>query len=266
MIITPFERAWQYRELIRAILTRELASRFSGSLFGWIWAVVSPLIMMAAYTVVFSGVLTVAGASGPTSFAGRSLVIFSGLTLFNLFSELFYRAPSLLHEHAGFLKKSIFPSESLAWIAVLRALVYAAISLAVLLGFELLLNGHLPWTILLLPIVIAPFVLFLLGGVWFFTAFGAFSRDIVHLMATILPLMMFITPVFYRFSDVPAGLRPWVQMNVLGDYIEMFREIVLYGRIPSLSLYAACFAVSYAVFLLGYQFFIRYKSILVDVI
>ena len=245
---------------------RELASRFSGSMFGWIWAIVSPLVMMGAYTVVFSGVLTIAGGGGQSSFGARSLVIFSGITLFSLFSELFYRAPGMLHEHAGFLKKSIFPSESLAWIAVFRALVYTAISFGVLLVFELVLTRHLPWTVLLVPLVIVPIVLFLLGCVWFFMALGAFTRDVVHLMATIIPLLMFVTPVFYRFSDMPENIRGWAQLNILGDYIEIVRDVVLYGRIPSLSVFAVCVVVSYAVFILGYNFFIRYKSIFVDVI
>ena len=265
-IITPFERAWQYRELIRAILTRELASRFSGSLFGWIWAVAAPLLMMSAYTVVFSGILTISNSNVQSGIGARSLVIFSGITLFSLFSELFYRAPSMLHEHAGFIKKSIFPIETLAWIAVFRALVYTTISFAVLLVFEFALTWHLPWTVIFLPVVIAPFVLFLLGCVWFLMALGAFTRDVVHLMATIIPLMMFVTPVFYRFSDMPEKVRPWAHVNILGDYIDIVRDIVLYGQIPSFLLCGICFLVSYAVFLLGYNFFIKYKSIFVDVI
>jgi lipopolysaccharide transport system permease protein len=265
---TPFERAWHFRDLIRAILTRELASRFRGSMLGWMWAIAAPLIMMAAYTVIFSGIVTLAGSPGNRSIGARSLLIFSGITIFNLFAELLYRAPGLLHEHAGVIKKSIFPSETLAWIAVLRALVYAAISFAVLVAFQLVLTRHIPWTVILVPLLSFPLVMFLLGAVWFLMALGAFTRDVVHLMATIVPLFMFVTPVFYGFADMPARIRPWERLNIVGDYIDLFRDIVLYGKIdsPGLAVYGMCFAASYVVFLLGYMFFIQYKSVMVDVI
>lgn len=266
-LIAPFERALRFRELIRAILFRELASRFSGSILGWIWAIAAPLVMMLAYTVIFSGIFILSGKTGTQpGFGGRALLIFSGITLFSLFTELLYRAPTLLHEHASFIKKSIFPTEALAWIAVLRALVYAGVSFAVLIVFQLAIAHTLPATMLVTPLIIAPLVLLLLGSTWFLMALGAFTRDITHLMATIVPLFMWVTPVFYRLADVPAPIRPWMRLNIMADYIDMFRDIVLLGVLPSAKVYAVCVAVSYAAFILGYAFFMRYKSIIVDVI
>lgn len=245
---------------------RELASRFRGSMLGWLWALASPLVMMAAYTVIFSGVLSVPNAQANHTKGSLSLVIFSGIILFNLFAELLYRSPGLIHEHAGFIKKSIFPTETLAWIAVFRALVYASISFGVLLVFQLVLTWHIPWTVIFVPFVVVPFVLLLLGAVWFLMALGAFTRDIVHLMASIVPVMMFITPVFYTFSQVPERLRPWVRLNILGDYIDMFRNVSVFGQLPSPILYLTCAAVSVVVFRLGYAFFMRYKAVFADVI
>jgi lipopolysaccharide transport system permease protein len=264
-IIAPIERAWRFRELIKAILSRELAVRFRGSLLGWAWAIAAPLVMMLAYTIIFSGIFA-ASRTQHGGFGARSLLIFSGITVFNLFTELLYRAPALLHEHANFIKKSIFPIETLAWIAVLRALVYSAVSFGVLIVFEFAMTRHVPATTLLVPFLILPLVLLLLGASWFLMALGAFTRDISHLMATIVPLFMWVTPVFYRLADVPATIRPWMQLNMIADYIEMFRDLVLLGVLPSLGLYASCVAVSYIVFILGYTFFMRYKSIIVDVI
>lgn len=267
MVLTaPIERAWRFRELIRAILTRELSARFRGSILGWVWAVAAPLVMMLAYTVIFSGVLVLSHSSAHGGFGTHALLIFSGITVFNLFTELLYRSPALLHEHAGFIKKSIFPTETLAWVAVLRALVYAGVSFAVLVVFEFAMTRQLPATALLVPLLVLPLVLLLLGATWFFMALGAFTRDITHLMATIVPLLMWVTPVFYKLSDVPQAARPWMRINIIADYIEMFRALMLDGSLPSLKLYGVCVAGSYAVFILGYTFFMRYKSIIVDVI
>jgi lipopolysaccharide transport system permease protein len=266
-LIAPIARAWQFRELIKAILFRELASRFRGSAFGWAWAVAAPVFQMLIYTVVFSGLVMVARPQAPqATFGTRALIVFSGMTVFNLFMELLIRAPTLLHEHAGFIKKSIFPTETLAWIAVFRALVYSCVSFAVLLVFEFAMTGQVPATVLLVPALVVPIILLLLGVTWFLMALGAFTKDVSHLVATVVPIFMWITPVFYPLSDAPVALRGWLQLNIIGDYIELFRDVVLHGLPLNLNLYLTYSAISYVVFLVGYTIFMRYKSIIVDVL
>jgi lipopolysaccharide transport system permease protein len=265
--VAPFERAWRNRELIRAVVRREFISRFRGSLLGPLWAVISPLVVLLTYTTLFS--ITVPQLSAGMSLADYSSGIFVGLIMFNLFSELAYRAPMLLHEHVNFVKRSIFPSETIAWTATIRALVYAAVAFAVYIVFRLVTAGTLPLTILLTPLLIAPFVLFLLGVVWFLMALGAFTRDVSHIMASIVPVLMFATPIFYRLEQIDAispSTAIWLRLNIVGDYIEMMRALALDGRIPNIFAYLAVAAVSVAVFVGGFQFFMRYKSVIVDVI
>ena len=263
-LIVPFERAWHHRELIRAVVRRELKSRFRGSLLGWVWAIAAPLVMLLAYTFVFSIALPVQAQNiSITEYAGN---IFCGLIVFNLFSELAYRAPMLLHEHSSFVKKSIFPSEAIAWIASIRAFVYAGISFVVLLVFRLVTALWLPATVVLAPLVILPFALLMLGIVWFLMGLGAFTKDVAHLMISIVPIMMFATPIFYTFDQIPQQFVPWLKLNLIGDYIDMLQALVIHGRLPSLLMYVVCALVSYAVFMLGYSFFMRYKSVIVDVI
>ena len=265
-LLLPLQRAWQLRELIRAVVRRELAVRFRGSILGWLWAIVGPLVMLSAYTVIFSsavGIPRSAQAGGVKSYA---LSIFAGLIVFNLFSELMYRAPMLLHEHTHFIKRSIFPSETLAWTATIRALTYAGISLAVELVFALIILHGLPLTALLLPLVVIPFVLFLLGACWFLMALGSFTRDVAHLMISIVPMLMFATPVFYSIDDVPPSARLVFRINIVGDYVDMIRDVLIRGVLPNVWLYLGSALVSLVVFRFGYNFFMRYKAIFVDLI
>lgn len=264
--ITPFDNAWHYRELIRAVVRRELAVRFRGSILGWIWAIFGPLVMLSAYTVIFSHAVGVPASAKGGSVGSYALSIFTGLIVFNLFSELAYRAPGMLHEHAAVIKKSIFPSETLAWTATIRAAVYAAISLGVLVVFELALTFGLPPTSLLLPFIVAPFFLFLLGVCWFLMALGSFTRDVAHLMISIVPVFMFATPIFYSIEDVPPDLRFYVHFNPIGNYVEMLRDILLFGRTPDALLYAGTVGLSLLVFFFSYRFFMQYKAVFVDVI
>jgi lipopolysaccharide transport system permease protein len=265
--IAPFERAWRHRELIRAVVRREFLSRFRGSFLGPAWAVLSPLVMLMTYTAVFS--ITVPQLSAGMSVFDYASGIFVGLIVFNLFSELAYRAPVLLHEHVNFVKRSIFPSETIAWTATIRAFTYAGIAFGVYMVFRLLTAGTLPLTIVLTPFLVAPFFLLILGVVWFLMALGAFTRDVAHIMASIVPVLMFATPIFYRLDQIAqiSGPTAWfLRLNIIGDYIEMLRAVALDGSLPSIFGYLLVVAASYAVFLGGYQFFMRYKSVIVDVI
>jgi lipopolysaccharide transport system permease protein len=233
-------------------------------MLGWVWAIAAPLVMLIAYTFIFSIALPVQAQNiSITEYAGN---IFCGLIVFNLFSELAYRAPLLLHEHASFVKKSIFPSETIAWIASIRGFVYAGISFIVLLVFRLVTAHWLPVTTLLAPLVILPFALMMLGIVWFLMGLGAFTKDVAHLMVSIVPIMMFATPIFYTLDQIPPQIVPWLKLNVVGDYIEMLRALVIQGQLPSPIMYVVCVVVSYGMFLFGYGFFMRYKSVIVDVI
>ncbi len=196
-VFTPLERAWHFRELIRAVVRRELAVRFRGTALGWIWAIFGPLVMLSAYTVIFTAVVGVPNSASGGGPGAYTISIFTGLIVFNLFSELAYRSPELLHEHSDVIKRSIFPSETLAWTATIRACAYAGISFGVLLVFELVLTHSIPLTALLLPFVLIPLFLFLLGMSWFLMALGCFTRDITYLMVSIVPVLMFVTPIFY---------------------------------------------------------------------
>lgn len=265
--VAPFERAWRHRELIRAVVRREFISRFRGSLLGPAWAVLSPLFMLLTYTVLFS--ITMPQLSAGLTVTEYASGIFIGLIVFNLFSELAYRAPILLHEHVNFVKRSIFPSETIAWTATIRAFTYAGVAFGVYVVFRLVTGGTLPATIVLTPLLVAPFALFILGVVWFLMALGAFTRDVAHIMASIVPVLMFATPIFYRLDQIAQMSKSaafWLRLNIVGDYIEMLRDLALDGNIPNIFGYLALVAVSYAVFLGGYQFFMRYKSVIVDVI
>jgi lipopolysaccharide transport system permease protein len=265
-ILTPLARAWHFRELIRAVVRRELMARFSGSILGWLWAIFGPLLMLSVYTVIFSHAVGIRASTAAHGVAGYSLNIFVGLIIFNLFGELAYRAPGLLHEHVNFIKKSIFPSETLAWTAAIRASVYAGISFCVLLVFELMITHGLPPTILLLPFVFVPFFLFLLGISWFLMALGSFTRDVMHLMASIVPVFMFATPIFYSIDDVPPALRIFLRLNIVGDYVELTRDVVLLNKLPNPWLYLGTVVASLLVFRSAYRFYMRYKNVFVDVI
>ncbi len=223
----------------------------------------APLVAIAVYTFAFTTNLQLPLADNLGGHrVAYALFIFSGIVVFNFFAEMAYRAPMLMHEYAHYIKHTIFPSDMLAVIATLRATVYTAVSLVVLLLFLLIVRGGLPWTVLLLPIVFLPLTAFLLGLAWFLCAVGAFTRDAGYLMINIVPLLMFASPVFYPHNS----LNLLIYANALTGYIEVMRDILLFGRFPNPLVYAWVLVTSAATFYFGYWFFDRYRNVIVDVL
>jgi lipopolysaccharide transport system permease protein len=245
-VAKPFVQMWHHQDLIAAILRREMRERFKGSVAGWVWAVVAPLLAIAVYTFAFTTNIQLPLANstaGPR--IGYALFIFSGIIVFNFWSEMAFRAPMLLHEYTHFIKQTIFPSDMLAVISTLRAAAYTLISIVVMLLFQLAATHTLPWTVLLIPMIFVPFMAFLIGMSWFLCAIGAFTRDAGYLMINIVPLFMFATPVFYPHAMLPAPLV---------------------GKLPNWHVYAWTLFTSVFTFYFGYWFFDRYRNVIVDVI
>ncbi|MDP1837234.1 MAG: ABC transporter permease [Reyranella sp.] len=266
-VLRPFEQMIQHQDLIAAILRRELRDRFKGSVAGWIWAVIAPLLAITVYTFAFTTNLQLPVAeSGDGTRVTYSLFIFSGIIVFNFFSEMAFRAPMLLHEYTHFIKQTIFPSDMLAVISTLRATAYTLISIVVMLIFQLAITGSLPWTVLLMPLIFIPFMAFLIGMSWFLCAIGAFTRDAGYFMINVVPLFMFATPVFYPHTSLPAPFDFWIYANALTGYVEVMRDIVLLGKVPSLLVYGWTLLTSVVTFYFGYWFFDRYRNVIVDVI
>lgn len=261
----PFISAWHHRDLIAVILQRELYERFKGSVAGWVWAVVAPVLSLATYTVAFGGAAKLPNNQVASSPFDYSLFIFGGLIAFNFFSEMTYRAPSLLQEYSHYIKQTMFPAEMLPIISTLRAAVYASIGVGLMLVFQLAF-GVPHWTILLVPLWVIPFLGFLIGFTWFLSALGAFTRDVSYFMGTVSPLLMFATPVFFSHEILPP---PWdliMYANILTGYIEIVRDLVVWGRLPGVWVTLWTVFLSALTFWGGYWFFERNRVNIADVV
>jgi lipopolysaccharide transport system permease protein len=151
-------------------------------------------------------------------------------------------------------------------ISTLRATTYASIGLALMLICQLIFGGTLYWTVLLLPLWFIPFLAFLLGITWLLSAMGAFTRDTAYLMMTIAPVLMFATPVFWSHETLSPVWRLAMYANILTGFIEIIREIVVFGELPNGLVVAWTVFLSSATFWLGYWFFRRQQDGITDVI
>jgi lipopolysaccharide transport system permease protein len=262
----PMRSAWHHRDLIMAILRRELNERFKGSVAGWVWAIVAPFLALATYTIAFSGVVKLPNQVESASQFDYALFIFGGLIAYSFFSEMAFRGPSLLHEYAHFIKQTMFPAEMLPIISTLRATVYVLIGLIVMLAAQIVLTGTIHWTLILLPLWLIPFLAFLIGMTWFLSALGAFTRDAAYLMMTLAPILMFATPVFWSIDGFSPNVRLLMYLNPLTGFIEIIRHLTVLGTLPRLPVVAWTLLLSLVSFYFGFWFFRRQRDRIADVI
>ena len=236
----------RFRSLFRQFLRREILGRYRGSMLGITWAFITPLLMLGVYTFVFVGVFKArwpgAEESGGLAFALR---LFAGLMVFNLFSEVVGRAPTLIVEQPNLVKKVAFPLELLPFITLGSALFHFFLSTVILLTGVVVFDHQLPVTILLLPLVILPLLPLLLGLGWLLAALGVFVRDIGPIVGLSVSLLMFLSPVFYSSSSLSPRWQFWMGLNPLTPVIENLRLVVFSGAMPNwgdwcLALGAAC--------------------------
>lgn len=258
---------WRHRDLIRQFVRREIEGRYRGSFLGLFWSFINPLVLLLIYTFVFGVIFQArwpqASGSGLGEFA---VVLFCGLTAFNIFGEVVTRAPTLITAVPNYVKKVVFPLETLPVSALGSALFHASVSLSILLAANLLISRALHWTVLLLPLVLLPLVFLTLGLAWFLASLGVFIRDIGYAIGLMVQVLVFLTPIFYPAEVVPPSLRLLVAANPLASVTENFRRVILWGTLPSWRGLALWLLITGAVMMLGYAWFMKTRKGFADVI
>jgi lipopolysaccharide transport system permease protein len=257
---------WRNRSLVKVSVRREVLGRYRGSFLGVFWSFFNPLLMLAVYTFVFSGIFKARWSGGSGSKTEFALVLFAGLMLFNLFAECINRAPGLIMSNPNYVKKVVFPLEILPWVSLGSALFHGAISLLVWLIAYSVFFGIPHATVLLLPLVLLPFVLFIMGLSWALASLGVFLRDVSQVIGIVTTVLMFLSPIFYPVTTLPENYRPLLLMNPLTPAIEFTRDVLYWGKIPSFEMLGIYFLISASIAWLGFSWFQKTRKGFADVL
>ena len=225
---------WNNHQLISQMTKREVIGRYKGSTMGLAWSFFNPVFMLVVYTFVFSEIFKSrwGGNGGDESKTQFAVLLFVGMIVFTLFSEVLNRAPVLILSNINYVKKVVFPLEILPVISMGAALFHSLISVGVLLAAFVLFNGYLHWTVILVPLVFLPLVFLALGLSWILASLGVFLRDVGQTIGIVTSVLMFLSPVFYPISAVPERFRPFIMANPLTFIIEQAREVLVWGHTP----------------------------------
>lgn len=258
---------YAHRDLINQYARRDVASRYKGSYLGIAWSFVTPLLMLVVYAFVFSVVFQSRwGAGQQGSRVDFALILFCGLTTFNVFGECVTRAPGLILGNPSYVKKVVFPLQTLNVSVLLSGLVNLGIGLAILLVSWLALHHTVSTTIWLFPLVLIPLCSLSLGLGWFISSIGVFVRDLAQPITIIVTILFFMSGIFFPLEAVPPGMRIFMQMNPLTSILDDSRRTLLWSLYPNWKWWGVTTALSLLIMLLGYLWFMRAKAAFADVI
>lgn len=251
----PFLQAMQHGSLVRELTKREILGRYRGANFGLLWALISPFLMLAVYSLAFGGILGSHWPSVDGKQGSFTLILFIGLIIHAFLSECITQAPRLVSGNTSYVKRVVFPLEILPWPMVLSGLFHLSMNLVAYSILAIVSGQGIGWTIVLFPLVILPLILLVLGLAWMLAALGVYFRDINQIAGVLTTALLFTSTAIVPISVIPEGLRWIYKVNPLSFIIDQARNVVIWGRLPDwvgLGLYAllalmVCYA-GYGVF------------------
>jgi lipopolysaccharide transport system permease protein len=251
--------------LILSLARRELAARYKGSVLGIVWALVTPIVMIAIFTFLFAEIFKARFglSASPWDYA---LYLFCGLLPWTAFQESLQLSSTTIVSHANLVKRVVFPLETLPVAQTLASLANQMFGTVALLIALVVIRHELHLTILWLPVLIVPQWIATLGAAWLLASLGVFLRDIVPGITLVLMAWMYLTPIIYPESIVPPRYLPYIQLNPFTPLINCYRRVLIDGLPPDWQGLAYFTVFAMISFAFGYWWFAKTRKNFADVI
>jgi len=245
------------RELLYTFVARDLKLRYRGSVIGFFWTFLNPLMFMGIYTLVFSIFLRFGIANYP-------VFLLSGLIPWIWFTESIGMGINSVMGGGGFIKTGIFPSEILPAAATTSAMMNFVFALPLVLLFLVLFHVHLGWSLLALPIVMAVQFMLTLGIVLWLATYNVFFRDLQWIVNHALMALFFITPILYDSTVVPSRYQALLRLNPLSVLILSYRNIFFFGQFPHWENLGILAVIALIVFWIGSRAFYEHREVFAE--
>lgn len=243
----------RYKYLLGDLVAKDVKTKYRRSALGVLWSVLNPLLMMAVLTVIFSNIIRVEVEGGFALFYLTGYIIFNfiseatGFALYTITSAAPLIKKVYLPKYVFPLEKCIFSLVNMLFSLIAFVIVFVAFCIAGKV------TPHL--TMLMFPIPIILAFVFCLGICLILSATMVFFRDIGHIWGILLTVWMYASPIIYPIDILPAWLGRVLRLNPLTHYIDYFRNVMIYGKVPSLSENLICILFSLSSFLIGVVIF-----------
>jgi ABC-type polysaccharide/polyol phosphate export permease len=225
-VLTQVATLFRYRLLIQSLVGRELKARYRGSVLGFFWSFINPLLLLLTYGFVFSYVFPAARSKTMEPYF---LFLFCGILPWTWFQSSIAEAAGVLISGGNLIKKVLFPAEVLPVVVVLANLVHFLFGLPIVLIF-LAVDGRLGPTALLLPLPILVQLVFTVGLALFFSALTVHFRDLQDILSHVMHLWFWGSPVLYFYGEIHGRFRDALRANPMAHVLVSYQEMLFLGR------------------------------------
>lgn len=260
---TLYDKRW----LIKYLAQRQWARSYQGSYLGLVWAFLSPLLMVAMLTLIFSEIIGIKfrEVTGDSAL-NFGLYLYCGLIPFLAYSQALTMGVNVIRRNSNLVQGVVFPVEILPMTTIITSLIQNLFGVGALMLVLTVLEQRLHWTVLLLPLVIVPQLLFTLGLCYLMAVAGTYVPDIRETLRAVVRATFFITPILWPTGRVPEKWSLLVDYNPLAFLVESYRRLILDGELPNAeaAVYFSLFAA--ALFVVGLVVFTRLKHNFADLL
>jgi len=249
---------FNYRQLIQSMVARELKARYRGSVLGFFWSFINPLLLLLVYTFVFRYVLP----ARQQNLDPYSLFLFCGILPWTWFSSSILESSNVLIAGGNLIKKVLFPAEVLPIVNVLANMVHFFLGLPILVGFLIYYRAPLQVSELVwFPVVVLVQLVLSLGLALIVSALTVHFRDLKDILSNLVTFWFFATPIIYSMQDAPPIGKLFLDMNPFTHLAVSYQEILFYpGNFGHWKWLVALGAGSLVLFLAGYYLFDRLRD------
>jgi lipopolysaccharide transport system permease protein len=219
--------------VVRALVARDLRSRYVGSALGAFWSIAHPLLQLATFTFVFATVMKVRVADAGGTDVPFVLYLACGLFPWLAIQESVTRSATCLVDNPTLVKRVVFPVEVLPVQLACSAMVHQLIGTVMLLALMAAFGFPPRFSLLALPLLLAAQLVLSVGLGWAVAALHVYFRDTAQALGVLLPVWFYLTPIIYPQHLVPPFLQPVLALNPLTPLVQAYRDVFLYGLVPS---------------------------------
>jgi len=244
---------YRYRALIWTLVIKELKLRYRGSVLGFFWSFLNPLLLMAVYALVFSVYMRI-------QMEHYAVFMFCGLLPWIWFSASLLEGVNSIVGRGDLITKAFFPPQILPMVTLLANLINFLLSLPIL--FLFLWASHVvpTWPLVTLPLILVVQFLFTLGLVLALSAMNVHFRDLTHILGNVLTLWFFVCPIIYPLKQIPERFRFLVDLNPMALLTLMYQDVFFYNRFPDFRVLGILAGLGIVIVILGNAIFNSYRE------
>ena len=248
---------YNYREMIYNLVKKDLRGRYKGSVLGFLWTFINPLLQLAVYTMVFSTIMRV-------NVDKFYMYLFIALIPWIFFTTSVLSGTISIIQNKDLIKKIYFPRIIIPISTVLATFMNMIFSMAVVI-LSLFISGiGISYYVLLLPVIMILEFFLVLGMVFLFSSLNVFFRDIEYILSIIMMIWFYMTPIVYTVEMIPEKYNTLFYLNPMTNIVIFYRDILFYKRMPSFGFMGGVFLYSLAMIVIGFFVFQKLQKNFVE--